>query len=216
MAKVGKNQIDVNDPVYKAQIAAGESGTQIQKDYMASLEEQVAQTSALPLNIQTAFKSNRSGLQSKAAQSLAASKQARGGRGIAAARGGAIQSGMALGSLSAQSELDKGSALQEAAKAKTAFTAERKKEAEAASLGAAQIKQAIADVRQIVDDESGVFVTTQADIDKMIARFNSEIGVKYANNPAALQQAITEFNNMMSNEETTELITSTYDNNKGD
>lgn len=202
--------LDPNNPSYVAAGAAGLDIRNIQTDYMKSLEDQVAQKSALPGNIQTAFEAGRSGLQAQAAQSLAASKAARGGRGIAAGRGSAIASGREIATLGADAELEKGTALQEVAEAKTALYGEKKKAAEAQILYSAQVSTAVAETMQIIDDESGVFVTTKADIEKMKTRFNSEIAKKYGGNPEAMAAAIQAFNNAMNNEATTELISNTY------
>ena len=100
-------------------------------------------------------------------------------------------------------------AQQDYLKAKTAQTAEEKKVYEAQAARAAQVQSVVALVDQIIDDESGVFVTNQDDINRMKARFKTEIVEKYGNNPAAIKAALDRFNSKLGSGATTEWFGST-------
>lgn len=205
------NQKTYVDPAkYSKQIKIGEESAPLGEEYVKSLEEQQKGLESIAPKLQAAFEVGKQKLSSQAAQALAQSKAVRGGRGLAVGTESAIKSGQAIGEMEKKSQLDQASALQEAAKGKTALLAEKKKMAESQAAMAAQTAEAEAAVDQIIDDESGVFVTTEADIERMKTRFNSEVMTKYANNPVALKAAIAKFNNAISGGKTTELIGGTY------
>jgi len=200
----------ITDPEYMNIYKEGADVVNTEQDYLKSLAEQTKELGALPSKLKQAFQTGKSNLQSQAAQALAGARVARGGRGLAASRQAGATSGRALAELESQSALQQSQATQDYLKAKTAETAEKKKVGEAESLRSAQIAEAKGLVDSIIDAESGVFVTTEADVNNMKTRFRTEIATKYANNPAALAAALSYFNIKLANKGSTEYIGTTY------
>jgi hypothetical protein len=204
-------KIYVNPQDYQDSFTAGEESIKLGDDYLKSLEAQQAGLQGVAPKLQAAFEVGKQKLASQAAQALAQSKAVRGGKGLAVGTESAIRSGQAIGEMEKKSTLEQASALQEAARGQTALLAEKKKLAETKSALSAQVSIAEAEAQQIIDDESGVFVTTEEDIARMQARFKSEIAAKYANNPAALKAAMIRFQNTLGSGNTTEIIGGTYE-----
>ena len=210
----GKNKMAydpmIKDTSYGKIYTEGTELVGMEEDYLKSLEEQTKGLAELPSKLKQAFQLGKSGIQSQAAQALAGARAARGGRGLAAARQSASSAGGQVAKLEADSAIAQQQAQQEFLKAKTAETAEKKKVAEAESLRAAQIEEAKGLVQKIIDEESGVFVTTEQDIENMKARFRTEIATKYAGNPAAINAALALFNSSVGSGKTTEYFGGTY------
>lgn len=207
MATKGGKAIDPAS--IESTIKAGQEASDLESQYLESLKKQTAELGSLPSKLQEAYQIGKGNLQSQAAQALAGSRVARGGRGLASSRATAIQSGRALGEMEQASKLAQSEAQQEFLKASTAQLGEEKKLKELQAKGAMQAEEAIALVNTIIDEESGVFVTTADDINRMKDRFRAEVLSKYANNPLALQRAVAQFNAKLGAGKTTELFGST-------
>lgn len=205
--QMGKTAIDTAS--LEPAIAKGQEAQDLESQYLESLKKQTANLGGLAGQLQQAYETGKSNLQSQASQALAGSRLARGGRGLASSRATAISSGRALGEMESQSKLAQSEAQQEFLKASTAQLGEEKKIKELQAQRAVQAQEAVALVNTIIDEESGVFVTTQDDINRMKDRFKAEVLSKYANNPEALKQAIAQFNAKLGAGKTTELFGTT-------
>lgn len=188
-------KVDTSDPSYQPLSQMGQESASYDQPYIQSLEKQTTELQNVPQKLQQAFEVGKSNLQQQAAQSLARTGVVRGGRGLAAGRSTAIESGRAIAGEEQKSQLAQQDALQKAAQAQTSLLGEKKKLAQAKVVKAAQVQSAIADAQRILTDVKGSnFYVTGNDLNKAKQRLQQEVLIKYADNPEAMAAAVNAFN----------------------
>ena len=189
---------------YEDVLKAGDARLAKEKEYLESVKKQKQTYEQAPQRIEEALQTGLALQRGEAARALASNRAAFGGtsgRTLAASRGTAIQLGGEQESRTREAELQKLAAQAEADKAGTQVIEEERKLGEAQRLRDLEAQEAINKVRDIIDEESGVFWTSASDRRRMRQKFESDVLEVYKDNPVAYRAAMNEYNRLIKGNE---------------
>jgi len=185
-------------------IKLAEERNKKQLEYLESIKKQAKTYQEAPGRIEQALQTGLAAQRGEASRALAGSRAAFGGtsgRTLAGSRGTAIELGGQQELKTRDAAIQKLAAQAEADKANTQVIEEERKLSETDKLRDLEAQEAIGRVRAIVDEESGVFWTSETDKKRMREKLETDVLSVYKDNPAAYQAAINEFNKLMKGSE---------------